>query len=360
MVTIDYSNQNYLFFNGGIEVDIIKIDTDVNMSFNDAIRQMENRRQTTTLFNTFNKNLYANYNPPTHVDALATITIYRQTPQQTYYDFICYLKQGKISFYDFNIKNGEYYHYLAVIPVPVVDSSQPSGIGMEYRIYQNRNTDESGSLTFHPAYWKTWSLTNIRESETVENTYEQYGYTWNLALNIESENITKNTSVTTWDTLGAYPKLSIGKKDYDSSTFTGLLGSVADYRKISEVKDEYGDITEKVTDTFGYTERFIYKSNRNSRNDTKQEIMNQYTGKKATKEEIKYATEMEKLKAWREFVNDGSLKLLKDLKGNSWIVQVIENPTYDIDNKPHSAPTTISFTWQEVENANNIAIINMD
>lgn len=359
---------NYLFFNSGIEVDVIKVERNTSLTFQEAIDQKEHRDLiTTTLFNTFDKNTMANYVPPNPMSALATITIYRKTPDQKYLEFVCFLPEGAVSFYDYNIKNNIYYHYVAAIPVPVRGSN--GQMSMEYKMYENKNilTDQ---LIYHHAYWKTWSLTNIVESSTVENTYEQTGYTWNLMLNIDSENVTKNTSVTSWDTLGRYPKLSIGKKNYDSATFEGLLGVVAEYDRITEVTDNNMNVTDVSNNVFAYTERFVYqmkiyvKDEETNTTYPKLVYVDTRTGKELdmTNPEdyslVKYATEMQKLEKWKEFVNDGNLKLLKDLKGNSWIVQIMENPVYDIDNKPHSAPTKISFTWQEVENVDNTAIVN--
>ena len=66
---------------------------------------------------------------------------------------------------------------------------------------------------------------------------------------------------------------------------------------------------------------------------------------------------MEKLIAWREFCNNGKLKLLKDTKGHAWVVQITDNPSRSIDVRSERMPTTISFNWIEVEDISSVSII---
>ena len=68
---------------------------------------------------------------------------------------------------------------------------------------------------------------------------------------------------------------------------------------------------------------------------------------------------MERMEAWREFCNNGNLKLLKDVKGNAWIVQITENPSMDVEIRSSFMLTTISFDWVEVENIEGQAIIKI-
>ena len=70
-----------------------------------------------------------------------------------------------------------------------------------------------------------------------------------------------------------------------------------------------------------------------------------------------YAREVEKMQAWREFCNNGRLKLLKDIKGNAWIIQILANPSRKVDIQAGIMPTAISFEWQEVEDINSVSII---
>ena len=50
------------------------------------------------------------------------------------------------------------------------------------------------------------------------------------------------------------------------------------------------------------------------------------------------------------------MKLLKDYKGNKFIVNTAENLSYKIDTNSHGQNTTISFTWSEAMSSDNISI----
>lgn len=308
----------YLLYNGGINVDLIKIDTNINESFQEAIANKEQMLSSTILFNTFDNTVDASYFSPEETVSGPSIAIYKKTPFQKYYDFITLLNDGTYSFYDYNVANNEYYHYLASIEIQT--STDP-----EYLVYQNLNPD--GSLVYANINWDKWSLINIIQQE--DGSYLTSGDLWTFRSNIDSEELTQNTNVTSWDTLGQYPKLSIGQKNYSSSTFTALLGDM-----------------EMVP---------IYKSGILNQLGTEQE---QYRYTETINLNSPYGTNMEKLRAWKEFISDGETKLLRDLKGNKWIVQVLANPTQSVNVKSILYPVTISFQWQEIANIDQVAIIN--
>ena len=78
-----------------------------------------------------------------------------------------------------------------------------------------------------------------------------------------------------------------------------------------------------------------------------------------TQDRNAYALETEKLDAWLKFCSDGELKLLRDMKGNAWLVQIAESYSYKIDNASNLKQTTISFTWKEAEDINSYSIIGL-
>lgn len=336
--------QSYVYFNSGITVDVVKVDyikkgevdeagkpTTPILSFEEALNQKEQSKSNTILFNTFNKMIPAIYVSPDGKTMGARFGIYRKTPLQTYYDFICWLGNGEVEILDYNIKNGEWYHYLSSVEVE-------TSSGPEYAVYQNKEPD--GNLRFLKVGWDSWSITDIEED--MENGYYvKKGNTWLLRCNIQGEDINLNTSVTVWDTLGKYAKISEGKKNYSSGSLTCLLGDVKEYVGYSfDTVDEQTQWKDK--ETFGYTERMYFAN------------------KKATPAELErahYSKEIEKYNAWRNFITNGSLKLLKDTKGNSWIVATTEGSTMSVDIRSGQMPTMISFQWQEVEDVDAVSII---
>ena len=65
-----------------------------------------------------------------------------------------------------------------------------------------------------------------------------------------------------------------------------------------------------------------------------------------------------KYEKWKKFCNSFSRKLLKDIKGNKWIVQIVENPNVSNDDSSYEQVYIISFTWNEIADSNNISICN--
>ena len=51
------------------------------------------------------------------------------------------------------------------------------------------------------------------------------------------------------------------------------------------------------------------------------------------------------------------LKLLKDIKGNAWIVQISASTESNINTLSLYSPTTITFNWSEVMSLDDISII---
>ena len=60
----------------------------------------------------------------------------------------------------------------------------------------------------------------------------------------------------------------------------------------------------------------------------------------------------------RMLINNGSLKLLKDYKGNSWVIQVTSAPTYNINMQSNLLQTIIFFSWQEALDVDSISIVS--
>lgn len=310
------ANQSYVFINGGINVDIIKIDSDINKTYEEALAEKEKMLSTTILHTTYDTSVNAKYFSPEGQTAGANYSVYRKTPYQNYYDFLCQMENGEYVFYDYNINNHNFYHYLCSVEIE-------TGGTPEYLIYQNRN--DKGELTYARTNWEQWSICDI-EDTTEDNVYFKTGPVWRFWVNITEESLNQNNSVTIWDTLGKYPKISIGQKDYSGSTFTALLGDMCDFNK-------YNFNTDSDKTVYNYTERIHLKD--------------------------KYSREIEKLNAWKEFCNNGKLKLFKDVKGNSWIIQITDSITQSIDPTSNISQTTISFNWVEVEDISKSAIVNL-
>ena len=317
--------ESYIKYYSDLKVNFVKIEqNNLPSNLNDAYEKRKNFNANTILYNDFTSMLDAFYFSPHSEFSSNFCSIYRKTPSQPYYNYVCTLN-GEIALRDYNIHNHDNYEYMAVIGIGQSDGSYT------YQIYDNRGDEGEKILTY--VDWDNWSIYNIEELESTpdNNIYVKTGNTWLLGLNLEGENLTQNMSASALDTLGKYPRVYMGSKNYESSTFTGLLGNMKD---VYTVKVKPCSQDEKTEVVYRYTERINIKD--------------------------KYGREVEKYRAWKEFCNDGELKLLKDVKGNSWIVHIIDNPTNSISNNSYSMPTTISFSWKEVLNVEDISIIEKE
>ena len=61
------------------------------------------------------------------------------------------------------------------------------------------------------------------------------------------------------------------------------------------------------------------------------------------------------LKQWRAFAYSKKPKLLKDTKGQSWIVSITDSSNSPF-NSYHNQPDKISFTWVEIESTDSVVI----
>ena len=337
----------YFRVNGLINVDYLKIDTRVDMSFKEAIKKSEKIQSTTTLYKDFQKeseitstSMYAKYFSPEFVESNAAFNIYRKTPFQKYYNYICTLKNGDYSFIDYNVVNNQFYHYMAWIEVFNSENTT------EYLCYEDK--DENDNIQYLKTSFDRWSICDIEEKE--EGIYEKIGNLWALGINMSDPEFSHNLSITTWDTLGKYGKISMGSKNYESSTFTGLLGDIKEYNLYdipSHGKEVDTTIPKEYNSDGSKNINYLFYQN------SVKQVYN-YTEK--INLENPYAREIEKLESWKEFCSNGNLKLLRDTKGSAWIVQIIDSPKNTINQGEN---TTISFSWQEIENVNDYSIIKI-
>ena len=319
------SISSYVLVNEDIKVSKIKCDSILYSNLAEAATNRSKPQTSTLIYTKYEKagsksGINAEYYSPTSLLNGNIYMVYRKTARQSYYDFICQMK-GYNRFKDYNIRSDENYHYLVTVP---------RVINGEYQYYYYENLNADLSQQFEKVKWDTWSICSIEElvntdeeEEDVKTIYQVTSNVWTLGLNMEAPTISQNINVSSWDTLGQYPKFSMGQRNYLSSTFTSFLG------KIQEWQAE-GDSFKKCS----YTERDLKYGD-------------------------KYSREVDKMNDWKQFISDGELKLLKDNKGNSWIVYITDIPTYSMKTMSNSQPTVISFNWKEAEDIDMVSIVKL-
>ena len=152
--------------------------------------------------------------------------------------------------------------------------------------------------------WWDWSLIDIIPSTSEKGLYYTTGDIWKFNLNISSAARTQTLNNTTYNNLTRFPKVSSGKLNYSTGSLTCLLGDV----------------------------------------------------QRTTNSLAEYIEPSTMLDEWNEFCADGNMKLLKDRKGNAMLVMVTGTSS-QTDDVTREQTNTITFSWVEVEDIDNITII---
>ena len=352
----------YYRTNSMINVDYIKIDMETSNTFDETLKKIDTMQFTTVLQKDFNESqrvseedkfyftpnlVQAKYFSPEPIDSGVTYNIYRKTPFQKYYDYICTLENGGESLLDYNVVNKQYYHYMAWLEF--VNAKNET----EYYCYEDR--DENYNLRNMKTSFNRWSICDIEESNE-EGVYNKIGSTWILGLNMQSPEISHNLSISAYDTLGRYGKISMGQKKYDSSSFTGLLGDMKEYT-IYDIGNHDKQITGEPPNEFYVVDGENIENSEYLLFNMKNKPTYRYTEK--INLQSPYARETEKLESWKEFCSNGNLKLLKDIKGNAWVIQIIDSPKSTIEMNSNIYQTMVSFSWQEIEDVSSYSIVDV-
>lgn len=245
-------------------------------------------------------------------------------------------KVNSISLFDFNIKSGCSYQY-AIFP----GDYSASMIQVPY-IYANTGKTENEQSTYDDIvgwrpffsrlskpvrsafqYWSIVNLIPTQEDSQIGTDIGTYvadtDNVWMFKYQVESGSLTQNISKNELSTLGQYPKIGIGKKNFLSGAVSCYLGS--EIIPLSKV---------------GYIERTP-------------------ASRKVPLSTNEKAFMVEK---WREFVASGTPKLLRDAKGQSWIVQIMDGST--TTNEAISIrPDMINFSWRQIADTNDVIIYAM-
>ena len=230
---------------------------------------------------------------------------------------------GHIKVCDYNITNGRKYLYFLQHEI-----SSPT----------SKTVLLNAALTSPiPTPGKCWSVAELIPTssssgmEGVSTVHQYYvvdsDQVWLFKYNAEFGSQNQNFAKSENQTLGKYPRMGHGLRNNISGQVSALLGS--------EIKP--GTST-NADQPGGYRERL--RSVRVER----------AAAQKSSNDSI------DLLNAWREIAYSKNPKLLKDVKGQSWIVQITSNqntPKSQVDGRPD----TISFSWTQIDDPEGMAII---
>jgi hypothetical protein len=200
---------------------------------------------------------------------------------------------------DMNVQSGHTYEYIAY----------PSAV-------KNAQV-QSDPVTISFPCWSITELTETNQtiagSPTVKKVYQaDLNNIWLLKFSLDSGAQAQNIARSEIQTLGTYPRYSQGLLNAASGSISCYLGS-----EVIPFDSEGG-----------YIERLWAGI------DNPGSVPSTNPGAAM-------------LRAWKKFVYSKNPKLLKDMKGDSWIVQ-IESSSVTPSNYIYGQPTQISFSWKQI------------
>lgn len=256
---------------------------------------------------------------------------------------------------DFNIGNNRYYKYV----FRLVENK--AGGGVEY---------QSGIIVPIKTSWQGWSITELHETDDPKVFTASPKDVWKFKYNISNGAQTQNVAKTQQDTLSRYPIFSHGVKNAVGGSVTCLLGREminADYTNKEWVYEQdtkqdtntsepsfiWTEINGSFKNLGGYRERlgrvqsfcgtnpdYLSASVLGFRNLTSNEAVDM-------------------LDKWRDVCYSGNPKLLKDQKGQTFIIQITD-PSNTTNESWEKMPEEISFSWIEIADAKDCRIIQAE
>lgn len=252
---------------------------------------------------------------------------------------------------DFNIGNNRYYKYV-------------------FRLVENKiggNVEyQSGIIVPIKTNWQGWSITELHETDDPKVFTASPKDVWKFKYNISNGAQTQNIAKTQQETLSRYPIFSHGVKNAVGGSVTCLLGREminANYTNKEWVYEQDPNTSEPnfiwrenngpFENLGGYRERlgrvqnfcgtnpdYLSASVLGFRNLTSNEAVDM-------------------LDKWRDVCYSGNPKLLKDQKGQTFIIQITD-PSNTTNESWEKMPEEISFSWIEIADAKDCRIIQAE
>lgn len=243
---------------------------------------------------------------------------------------------------DFNVGNNRYYKYV----FRLVENK--AGGGVEY---------QSGIIVPIKTNWQGWSITELHETDSPKVFTASPKDVWKFKYNISNGAQTQNVVKTQQDTLSRYPIFSHGVKNAVSGSVTCLLGREminADYTNKEWVyEQDWTEINGSFKNLGGYRERLGRAQNFCGTNPDY--LSASVLGfRNLTSNEA-----VDMLDKWRDVCYSGNPKLLKDQKGQTFIIQITD-PSNTTNESWEKMPEEISFSWIEIADAKDCRIIQAE
>ena len=208
-------------------------------------------------------------------------SIYRTQEKSRIIEPIYTTSTGQLSIVDYNVRNQEEYQY--------------------YVFKENDEYSSKASISNKiQTCWWDYAIIGMDLEDEESKTYRvNPNNIWLFQSNISSDTTTQNFSKTTYQTLTEFPTVSVGKANYATGSFSGLIGRVSKN---------------------GYEE-------------------------KATL-----------LEDWNDFCANSQVKLYKDRKGHKYVVDITSSSS-NIDDVTREQATTVTVGWTQIGDADDYVIV---
>ena len=199
--------------------------------------------------------------------------------------------------------------------------------------------------------WQGWSITELHPIDVSKKKYSASSSdVWVFNSNVETGEQQQNITMNMQQTLGTYSRFALARQNYVSSNVSCLLGDVLPVEYIYKKKKE------RAKDAAGH---YVPDGNGGYKMVTVEDLVKTggYTEKLPFSQEISSNDKVDMLRAWRKLVHSGNPKLLKDRKGQSFLVVITESSNKPMDNVGYQ-PDTISFSWTQIGTTEDLQIID--
>ena len=233
---------------------------------------------------------------------------------------------------DYNIANHRTYEYIAYPSVGVQDSTKEIKAAKRY-LRTN---------------WGYWSLVELHPSETEDKVFwAEPSDVWLFKYNISTGETTQNLGKTQQNNLTAFPTFSHGPLNNLSGSVTALLGSEMTNYDLAAKKQVLN----------------IQEGGRVPEGDRWLSIvdlsLNGYTERKKNFPQLTSNQRIDMLQQWRNIAFSGNPKLLRDIKGQAFLVQIISSSNTTNQNWT-KMPESITFNWVQIGSLEGVRITNKE
>lgn len=195
--------------------------------------------------------------------------------------------------------------YVATVPstqTSIIDYNVKNNTGYSYQVFAETPSFLSQPLITSESVttsWWNWSLVGLETTSTDNFYYVDTDNVWKFDTELSSEALVQNVDRNTFEGFTKYPKVTKSDKNYITGGITALISN--------PVNGVYSDTV-------------AMKNN------------------------------------FRDFVNNGEIKLLRDRKGSAWLVETMSNE-FQLTDKSAEQITQLTFKFTQIGDSDEISAV---